>query len=467
VARCELDFDRQLAVSISAIAGLVLFNLWLLVVGNAVLFAIRGWHTWPQVARLLGLGYLLGVALVGVVCVWQLTVGIDLSLASILVTGSVIVAASTIAGRRLGRPFPTLRANLVLPSVSILSALFCALTTIYLEALFRSGRLAGLYEFDAWQFWVPKAKAIYLFGGLDNQFFRELPNPTYPPLIPAVEAMAFHFMGSTDVVTLHLQFWFLLVGFVAAVAGVLAPRVPALVLWPPLLLVLVTPHVVDYALQPQADFLLDELLAASVLLIALWLREGANWMLVASTPLLAASMLTKREGYMFAACVLLAALLVTARRRHECWKGLFLVGVVAVAATVPWRVVIAVRGLHGPGSDVGQGNPLAHLDRVWPSLRLALATLFDFDIWLVVVPLLVVAVVIALARGARVLPLYVLLFAGLCLAGLTWSTWAFPTFPITKDPSVNPIVRLTGGLTLAAVPLIPLLLAVKRPGQRT
>jgi hypothetical protein len=453
-------------VSVSAIAGLLAFNLWLLVVGNAVLFAFLGWQTWAAVGRLLGLGYLLGVASVGVVCVWQLTCGVDLSIVSIFVSGFVIVAASTVTGWRLGRPFPRVHADVGVPSVSISLALFCALTTIYLEALFRSGRLAGLYEFDAWQFWVPKAKAIYLFGGLDEQFFRELPNPTYPPLVPALEAMAFHFMGSMDVVTLHLQFWFLLVGFVAAVAGLLAPRVPALALWPPLLLVLVTPHVVDYALQPQADFLLDEILAASILLIALWLKEGANWMLMAATPLLAALMLTKREGYMFAACVLLAALVVTAGRRRE-WKGLLLVGVVAVAATVPWRVLVAVRGLHGPGSDIGQGNPLGHLDRVWPSLRLALATLFDFDIWLVVVPLLVVAVAIALARGARVLPMYVVFFAVLCLAGLTWSTWAFPSFPITKDPSVNPIVRLTGGLTLAAVPLIPLLLAGKRPGRRT
>jgi hypothetical protein len=452
-------------VSIGSICGLLAFNLWLLVVGNAVLFAIRGWNTWAEVGRLLGLGYLIGVASVGVLCVWQITVGLDLSIISIFVIGVLIAVASTIAGWRLGRRFPTMRWGVV-PSVPIISAVFCALTTIYLEALFRSGRLAGLYEFDAWQFWVPKAKAIYLYGGLDDQFFRVLPNPTYPPLVPVLEASAFHFMGSMDEVTLHLQFWFLVVGFVATVAGLLAPRVPALTLWPPLLLVLVTPHVVDYALQPQADFLLDELLATSVLLIALWLGEGARWMLLASTPLLAALMLTKREGYMFAACVLLSAFVVTARRRHECWRDLFLVGVVAVAATIPWRAVVAVRGLHGPGSDIGQANPLRHLDRVWPSLRLAIATLFDFHIWLVVMPLLVAALVVAVLQGARVLPLYVALFATLCLAGLTWSTWAFPSFPFTKDPSVNPIVRLTGGLTLAAASLIPLLLAASERRTR-
>ena len=74
---------------------------------------------------------------------------------------------------------------------------------MYLEALFRSGRLAALTEFDGWFFWVPKAKAIFYFGDLDNQFFRELPHHGYPPLVPTVEAAAFRFMGSADVVTLR------------------------------------------------------------------------------------------------------------------------------------------------------------------------------------------------------------------------------------------------------------------------
>src|SRR5205823_10079145 len=136
-----------------------------------------------------------------------------------------------IAAYRLGRRPPP-RTRLRLPGLSLFAAVSAALVAVYLEALFRSGRLAALTEFDGWFFWVPKAKAIFYFGDLDNQFFRELPNQSYPPLVPAIEAAAFRFMGSADVVTLHLQFWFLFVGFVAAVAGVLAPRVPPLFVWP-------------------------------------------------------------------------------------------------------------------------------------------------------------------------------------------------------------------------------------------
>jgi len=119
----------------------------------------------------------------------------------------------------------------------------------------------GLSAWDAWAFWVPKAKVIYFFGELDEQFFRELANPTYPQLVPALEASAFNFMGSVDAVTLHLQFWFLACSFVASVAGLLAARVPGLLLWPFLLLVLVAPRIVGRSLDPQADFLLDYLFA--------------------------------------------------------------------------------------------------------------------------------------------------------------------------------------------------------------
>ena len=101
----------------------------------------------------------------------------------------------------------------------LVSAGGVALTGLLLEALFRSARLQSLQAYDAWAFWVPKAKAIYFFGGLDAQVFTTFPGPTYPPLIPILDAAAFHAMGGVDVVTLHLQYWFLVVGAVAAVAG--------------------------------------------------------------------------------------------------------------------------------------------------------------------------------------------------------------------------------------------------------
>jgi hypothetical protein len=41
--------------------------------------------------------------------------------------------------------------------------------------LLRGARLSGLYWWDAWAFWVPKAKVIYFFGSIDPALFKELP----------------------------------------------------------------------------------------------------------------------------------------------------------------------------------------------------------------------------------------------------------------------------------------------------
>jgi hypothetical protein len=443
-------------VSIGAISGLVALNFSLVVVGTAALFALRGLRSWNEAARLAGVSYMLGVALCGVVFVFELVVGLPFSLAAILATEAVLVVAAVLIGRGLGRPRPT--GSLVLPRPSPLSLAVGALLVVYFEALFRSGRLAGLYEFDGWAFWVPKAKAIYFFGGLDHQFFAELAGPSYPPLVPAFEAAAFHFMGSPDVVTLHLQFWFFLVGFVAAVAGLLSLRVSAVFLWPPLLLLLATPHVVRYALQADGDFLLDELLALAALLVALWLVEQRSWHLAAATILLAAGMSTKREGYLLAACIVLAALGASWTARRSMWPRLFLTGVIAVVLTIPWRVLLAVRGLPGGGPEAGGTGLLSHLDRAWPSFRLALSTLFDFEIWLLVAPLGLLAIVLALVAGTRQ-SLYALALFALAIVAFAWTTWAFPSLPITKDQALNPMPRLTGGLVFALTAMLPVLLA--------
>ena len=66
----------------------------------------------------------------------------------------------------------------------IVAAVGIALTVLFVEALFRRARLSGLYNWDAWAFWVPKGKAIYFFGGLDEGFFTSLPGSSYPPLVP-------------------------------------------------------------------------------------------------------------------------------------------------------------------------------------------------------------------------------------------------------------------------------------------
>jgi hypothetical protein len=430
-------------VNAHAIAGLLALNLFLLAVGVSVLFALRGWASWGEFFRLSGVAYLLGVAATGIVWTFELVIGISFGFPAITGTGAILALLTVPAGYRAGHRLPPVRVRLQLPRVSPLNAVFATLTIVYLEGAFRAARLAGLYEFDAWAFWVPKAKAIYYFGGFDEQFFRELINQAYPPLVPVLEAAAFHFMGSPDVVTLHLQFWFLLAGFVGAVVGLLSGRVSPLFVWPPLLLMLVAPYVGGHFYQPTADFLLDEFFAIAALLIALWVVNRRDWQLIAAGLLLAGAMLTKREGYAFAASALVAALVVTAGARRTAWPKLIAVGILAAAATVPWRVLLAIRDLGGGGPEAGGTGLISNLDRAWPSLRLALSTVFDYDLWLVLIPLALVAIII-------------LVFAVIVF---TYSTWAFPSLGISKEPALNPIVRLVGEFVLLTPALMPLLLA--------
>jgi hypothetical protein len=446
-------------MTIRALAGLVLFNAFLLGVGVALLAALRGYRSWSDLVRCAGIAYFLGVALVGVALTLELVLGVPFSAATVVLTGLGLAAASV----ALRAPLERLR-PVALPERSyglgFVTLAFGFLVVVCLEALFRAGRLAGLSAWDAWAFWVPKAKAIYFFGNLDEQFFRELANPTYPPLVPALEAATFHFMGSADVVTLHVQFWFFACGFTAAVAGLLAPRVSPLLLWPFLLLVLVAPRAAGRNLDPQADFLLDYLFALSALLLALWLVEREPWLLAAAGPLLAAALLTKREGLMLVACLIVAALVASWRQWRYAWPRLGVVAGLAVAAAIPWRIWFSARDLTGELPAAGVLSLFDHLDRAWPSLQSVLATLFDYDLWIVIIPLAVAAVVVGYLSGARVLPTFALVLYALTTAGITWALWAFTELelPFTQDEGVNPVVRLSGSLVLASAALVPLVL---------
>src|SRR4029078_8375267 len=209
--RRPLDPEAR-AVTVRAIAGLAALNLGLSVVGTSFLWAARGLPRWTDVLRLSGLGYLLGVAVFGVIWTQLLVGGVPFGGWGVIATLAAATGVCGAVGVRRGRSVPR---GLVGPPTGSSLSLFVtasgiALVGLSLEALFRSARLQSLQAFDAWAFWVPKAKAIYFFGGLDEQIFTTSAGPTYPPIVPILDAAAFHAMGAVDVVTFHLQFWFFL-----------------------------------------------------------------------------------------------------------------------------------------------------------------------------------------------------------------------------------------------------------------
>ena len=452
-------------MTVHAIAGVALFNALLLMLGAGLLWGIRGWETWIEFGRLAGLAYLLGVAFFGASWTLFLIVSVPFGLVSIVASMAVFGSCGIVLGVRRGHARPRLGRLGTVGAVSLVSAVGVATAGLFFEVLFRGARLQGLFAFDAWAFWVPKAKAIYFFGGLDHQFFTSLPNASYPPLIPIVDAAAFHFMGRPDTITFHTQFWFLAVGFFVAVAGILWRRVPAWVLWPFLVLALVAPRLSTRFLTPQADFLLDFFFVIAALLVGIWLRERDRWLLVAATLLLCGATLTKREGLLFAACLYVAAALATSRRWRRSWPPLAVSAFAVALVAVPWRVWYLRNGIAGEAPSTGGLGGGIDSERARASFRLSVHVLFDTSLWSVIPVISVVAIVLAAIWGRRSLALFFGSLTLLVALGGAWASYSFTELPITANEALNPIVRYTASIVLVGACAAPLLLAGVWPGR--
>jgi len=129
---------------------------------------------------------------------------------------------------------------------------------------------------------------------------------------------------------------------------------------------------------------------------------------------------------------------------------------VVAAIGIPWRIWYVTHGIGGEAPPSGDG---ASLDRVWPSLRLALDVLFDDGRWSVIAPLAVAAVLLAALARAWAPALFFGVLLVLVTLGGGWITWSYTELPITSDESVNPIVRYTGAAVLLAGVATMLLLA--------
>jgi len=376
----------------------------------------------------------------------------------VLVVPLVLVTGALVAGARRGRTAPR-RASVRVGRGHVVAAVGIAASGILLEALFRVSRLSGLYWWDAWSFWVPKAKAIYFFGGLDVEFFTTLPGSSYPPLVPVLDAAAFHAMGSPDVVTLHVQYWLLGVGLVWGLAGLLAERVPAWILWPFVLLLLVAPRIGPRLYITEADLLLDSLFVLAAVLVLLWSTDRLHWRLLVATALMGGMVLTKREGMLLAAILLAAAALAGAREWRYVLPRLGLVAVVVAAVAAPWRIWYVARGVGGEAPAGGGLDPTANTERLWPAFRLAFDVLFSSAYWSVAVSVAIAALALSLLARSYPPAVFVGALVLLVTLGGGWITWAIPDLPITEELGGNPIVRYMGAAALACVAGAPILLA--------
>lgn len=445
-------------MTVRALAGLAALNVAYAVVGLSLLWGALAFRTWGGLLRLAGLGYLVGLAAFGVLWTAFLVAGVPFGGLMLVLSLVALAALGVVAGRLRGAGFDGGWQRPGTGMVLLVSAVSVALVGVFLEALFRTARLSSLQEYDAWAFWVPKGLAIFFFDGLDVHVFTTAPNATYPPLQPILAAAAFHAMGGPDVVTLHVQFWFVVVGAVAAASGLLHRHAPPWLLWPPLLLVLVVPRFGERLLAPQGDVLLQVFVVVAALLVALWLRDRHDWRLAAAAVLLAAGANTKREGILLAASVLAAGFVFS---RPRWWPRLAAAAVFVAVTVLPWRIWARSHdiGAGAPSSPFGNG-------RLRGALDLSFEVLYSNARWSVLPVIGTIALGAALVWGDRRLAGYVALLGLLFFAGGVWSTAGFPELAISANEGGNPIVRYTGSMIFLATVAVPLLLtSVWRAGK--
>lgn len=444
-------------MTLHALGGLAFLNLLFLASGMSMLWLVRGLGARAEMVRLAGLAYLIGVAGIGAVWTLLLIVGVPFSLGLVIGLPLVVMlGAGFLARRRAPRRAVVERAKsqwtLAISTVGI------AASGLLLMGSFRAARLSGLYWWDAWSFWVPKATAIYLLGEIDAGFFKELPAPAYPPLVPVLDAAAFHLMGSADVVTLHVQFWFFAVGFVWALAGLLVERAPAWIVWPFVLLILVAPRIGERFRIAEADLFLDCLFVIASVLVLFWILERERWQLVAAILLMSGMVLTKREGLLLVALLMIAAGIASARQWRSTWPALVGSALVVAVVAAPWRIWYTVHGVAGETPTEGLA-PTENVERLWPSLELAFDVLLSSKYWSVLIPVTIGALILAaFARAFRPVVFFGALVLLVTLGG-GWITWAIPELEITQDLGANPIVRYMGAAALLCAAASPLLLA--------
>ena len=442
-----------------SLLGLVGLNAVYLLAGAGLLWGIRGWRSWAEAVRLAAFAYLLGVGTVGVVLSEVLVAGGSARVPVVLAVAAGVAVAGIVAGRLAGRGLPRrIREERRAEPFLLVSMGAAALALLLLAAYVRAAHDRGEWEYDAWAFWTPKAETIYYFGGLDPTLFARFAGPSYPILVPGMQAAAFHFMGGVDTVTLHVQYAILLAGFVLAVAGLLRPRVPLVLVWPFLALLAALPSLEERALYPQADLLLDYFFVLAALALAAWLASGERWLLAPYGIFLAAAMTTKREGQMLTAVLVLSALVATATRRRADWPWVVGPALAALALTLPWRFWLSAHGIGGEWEDASLSGMLHHLGRVGPAIRVSAGLLFDYGLWLLAVPIGIAAGLTLLLRTRDRLGVLFFGVLGFGFAAMVWIYWAFLRLPLDASDQ-SPVPRVIGALVLFAVALPPLLLA--------
>lgn len=374
------------------VLALLFVNVCLLGAGAGVTRALGAWRHPAELITVLGTSFLAGVAAFGVAAQLLYVLGFSLSAPQALVLCALLASAAVLPlapASRLGRGARFTRIDWV-------AALLVAVPLVLLaiDALYQP-----LASWDAWTQWTPKAQALVKLDGLDSAVFANPAyadwHPDYPLLVPALEAFAFRFGVGVRVV--HLEFWLLFAAFAVSLIELLRPRVGPLLAWSAVLAIAWTPKIGAEALSGNADMPLAVFLVLAAVTAWLWVSEQSMAALGLVGVFGAATLATKLEGVVELGIVLTLALFLALRQSRRRALLLAAAGAVALIGLVPWRLWTMVSDAPvayaaGPVIDTVRA---VEPSRVPIASLLLLRQLFDPDVWLVLVPLSLCAVLVA------------------------------------------------------------------------
>jgi hypothetical protein len=452
-------------------AGLVVNNVLILGVGVALLYALGLARFRLGEWRLLALAYLLGWALLGSALTFLLIAGIGPSVVTVVLVAAAIAVACFFVGRRV----PKTEIVAIRPRghpLAVLTALTGAVVLAGAAVTALIVAVMGTWpsEWDVWGFWLPKAKSIYYLEGLDTGLggYGAQSHPEYPPLVPAMNAATSHFVGAFHPSLLNIQVVLLGVAFLGAVPALLDRFVPRWLSFPLLALLAVSPGFWWRMQSMMADQTVAYLIAAAAVAGVIWLCEPRGAWLGVALVLLVAATLTKLEGatlgLLLVVVVVAAAFTLHGRKG---WPALLLL--LGPAAIEPWRLWLGSHGLPVSATDY-HASDLLRLDfladrtsRFTYAFDWMLHSVFRTGEWLVVLPLALIAIVLA----ARRLPVIAAAFSAwivIAFLGLTTIYWiGIPDVHWYVQTSAD---RVASTIVIVAGTLTPLLLGIALAERR-
>ena len=437
-----------------SLAGLVAANVLFLVVGVELLALFRIVRSRAELRSRLALGYVAGVAAVGIVAAHLALVHVPVGLTELVVLALVLAWPAWRRWRGLAHGSRAARNIGTAGTVGVVA--FVAALLLLGHAA-RAFAVRPLVEWDGWAIWGMKARALYDFGGAQHDVFTSAPyGPLQHPLwLPALESVGFRAMGAYDGTLIHVQLALLAIGFAAGLWTLLQERVPTALAGAAVLAIAAADSVLRQLASNLADIPLAFLVALGVVTIAIWLRDGDRTMLPLAATLLGAATLAKPEGTLYAAAALLAALAVGGAARA---RGTLLTTLAVALILLPWRVYVAAHGLKNPEYDLGDAlrpSYLAdHSDRFGPAVAGVWHQIWSSG-WGWLVPFALVALAAALIAGR----------ARVAAFAATWALLSFLGIVLTFWVSVVPVeltlrwaaYRTVASLVIGAAALAPLL----------